>query len=69
METERIVIPGKAGDAPWEGCINSRNYRIERGVPVEVPKELAVLIRRAAAEKRRSELRLGRFTSADGMKL
>ena len=30
---------------PWVGCINSVNYRIERGVPVEVPAAVAAVIK------------------------
>ena len=32
----------------WEGGINGHFYRIERGVPVEVPESLAKLIRQGA---------------------
>lgn len=38
-----IVI--KDGDMPWEGGINGKFYRISRGKPVKVPKNLAKLIR------------------------
>ncbi|MBO4879796.1 MAG: hypothetical protein J5544_06010 [Clostridia bacterium] len=69
MMAETIVIEGSRGDAPWEGCINSVNYRIERGRPVEVPKEVAELIRAGEAEKRTSARMLEKYTSAEGMRL
>ncbi|MBQ9950322.1 MAG: hypothetical protein IJO93_06350 [Clostridia bacterium] len=34
-----------AGDRPWTGGINGKFYRISRGVPVDVPVNLAKLIR------------------------
>lgn len=34
---ETIIIEQNGTNSPWVGCINSVNYRIERGVPVEVP--------------------------------
>lgn len=45
----RIVIHAKNGrERYWEGGINGHFYRIERGVPVEVPESLAKLIRQSA---------------------
>ncbi len=69
MKTEIITIKGMRTDAPWEGCINSVNYRIERGVPIEVPKAVAELIRSSERERRLSEARLNAYTRMDGMKL
>lgn len=69
MKTEIITIENTKTNAPWEGCINSVNYRIERGVPVEVPEAIAQLIRASEQERRNSEARLSPFTSAEGMKL
>ena len=66
MKTEIITIGGSRGEAPWEGCINSVNYRIERGVPVEVPAEVAAVIRRAEQERRAAEARVRRFITAEG---
>jgi hypothetical protein len=69
METETIILPGKRTDAPWEGCLNSVNYLIPRGVPVKVPKALAELIRAGETEKRISAAALARFTKNDGARL
>ena len=63
---ETIIIEQNGTNSPWVGCINSVNYRIERGVPVEVPAAVAAviksgksvrstaarLLRRSAAERR-----------------
>ncbi len=68
-ETETVTIGGSIDDSPWEGCLNSVNYRIRRGVPVEVPRAVAELIRRSEAEKRRSDALLARFASGDGVRL
>ena len=38
---ETIIIEQNGTNSPWVGCINSVNYRIERGVPVEVPAAVA----------------------------
>ncbi len=67
--TETITIPGSSTDSPWEGCLNSVNYRIRRGVPVEVPSAVAELIRRSEEEKRRSSALLARFASGEGVRL
>lgn len=69
MKTEIITIENTRTNSPWEGCINSVNYRIERGVPVEVPEAIAQLIRASEQERRSSEARLSPFTSVDGMRL
>lgn len=69
MKTEMIVIPRTGSGEPWEGCINSVNYRIERGVQVEVPEEVARLVRRSEQEKRASAALTERFTRADGVRL
>ena len=66
MKTETIVIRRTAGDRPWEGCVNSVNYRIERGVPVEVPEEVAELIRRSETLKAQSLRPMERFRAKDG---
>ena len=69
METETIIIEKNGSNAPFECCINSVNYRIERGVRVEVPREVAELYRRSRAERQKSEKLLAAFSRADGMKL
>lgn len=69
MKTEIITLSPAPGSKAWEGCINSVNYRIERGVPVEVPESIASLIRASETEKRLSARRLSAFTTAQGMKL
>lgn len=69
MKTEIITIKENSSNTPWEGCINSVNYRIERGVPIEVPHAVAELIRNSERERRSSEARLSAFTSVDGLKL
>ncbi len=69
METETIIIEKNGSGAPFECCINSVNYRIERGVKVEVPHEVAELYRRGRTERLKSESRLAAFSRADGMKL
>ncbi len=43
--TETITIEKTCPDRAWEGCINSVNYRVQRGVPVAVPQILAEHIR------------------------
>ena len=69
MTMETIMIEKTADGRPWEGCINSVNYRIERGVQVEVPEEVARLVRRSEQEKRASAALTERFTRADGVRL
>lgn len=69
MKTEVIVIEKNGTDRPWEGCINSVNYVIERGTAVEVPCEVAAVIRRSEAEKAQSRALLDKFTSERGLKL
>ena len=69
MKTAIITLSPTPDNRAWEGCINSVNYRIERGVPVEVPASIANLIRASEAEKRLSAKRLSAFTTAQGMKL
>ena len=49
---ETIIIEQNGTNSPWVGCINSVNYRIERGVPVEVPAAVAAVIK---SGKKRSE--------------
>lgn len=45
-----VVIPVKnEKERYWEGGINGRFFRVERGVPVEAPESLARLIRTGAA--------------------
>lgn len=46
---ETIIIEQNGTNSPWVGCINSVNYRIERGVPVEVPAAVAAVIKAAKA--------------------
>ncbi|MCR5809377.1 MAG: hypothetical protein K6G56_07425 [Clostridiales bacterium] len=50
-----LILPGRPGDAPWEGCFNRVNYRVPRGTPVLVPRFLAEHIRRTAEEAERAE--------------
>ncbi|MBR5948431.1 MAG: hypothetical protein IKZ82_07285 [Clostridia bacterium] len=69
METETIIIEKNGSGAPLECCVNSVNYRIERGVKVEVPHEVAEVLRRSRAERQKSEKLLAAFSRADGMKL
>ena len=42
---ETIIIEQNGTNSPWVGCINSVNYRIERGVPFEVPAAVAAVIK------------------------
>lgn len=42
---ETIIIEQNGTNSPWVGCINSVNYRIERGVPIEVPAAVAAVIK------------------------
>ena len=69
MQQETIIIEDDGKGLPWEGCVNSVNYRIERGVKVAVPAAVAELRRTGEAEKRRSALLVARYTKADGAKL
>lgn len=69
MKTETIVIEKNGSGAPFECCINSVNYRIERGVKVEVPREVAEVCRLSRIERLKSESRLAAFSCADGIKL
>ena len=69
MDTEIITIEKRNSDSPWEGCINSVVYRIERGVPVEVPKAVAEIIRQSEQSDLLSSGYIRAFTRAGGMKL
>lgn len=69
MNTETIIIGKQKTDTPWEGCINSVVYRIERGVPVEVPKAVAEVIRQNEQTDFISSGRIRAFTRSGGMKL
>lgn len=69
MTKQTIILERTRPNIPWEGCINSVNYRIERGVPVEVPAFLADFIKNSEAERKRSERRLAVFTTPTGLKL
>ncbi|MBQ5488542.1 MAG: hypothetical protein IIT70_06795 [Clostridia bacterium] len=69
MTTETIVIEKTKDNRPWEGCINSVNYRIERGSPVEVPSEVAEVIRRSEALHKCLQAATERFTEPDGARL
>lgn len=69
MKKETIILKHTENDRPWEGCVNSVNYRIERGVAVEVPAMLAELIRRSEAERTANKNRYDAFTSTDGKRL
>ncbi len=51
MKTDTIILEKTTPNSAWVGCINSVNYRVERGVPVEVPHFLAEHIRRVEAER------------------
>ncbi len=51
------VLAGSPADRPWEGCINSKVYRVPRGIRVTIPLFLKEHIEatereRAAAERR-----------------
>lgn len=59
MITERenlteTVLEGKPSDRPWEGCINSVVYRVQRGVPVMLPRHVAEHIAGTDAERKRA---------------
>lgn len=69
MKTETIILSKTNDNRPWEGCINSVNYRIERGVPVEVPDFIAELIRHNEDEEFRSARRVSGYEGAAGLKL
>lgn len=69
MDTEIITIEKRNSDSPWEGCINSVVYRIERGVPVEVPKAVAEVIKQSEQTSLISSMQTRAFTRAGGMKL
>ena len=63
-ELVELTLPGSPGDPPWEGCLNSVNCRVPRGVAVSVPKGLAEHIMnteaaRSAAEKTAQRLACG----------
>ena len=47
---ETIIIEQNGTNSPWVGCINSVNYRIERGVPVEVPAAVAAVIKMSSRQ-------------------
>lgn len=58
------VLAGSPADRPWEGCINSKNYRLQRGVRVRIPLFLkehieAVEREKAAAQRRANALQKG----------
>ncbi|MBQ1892572.1 MAG: hypothetical protein II155_00545 [Clostridia bacterium] len=57
------VLAGSPADRPWEGCINSVNYRVPRGVKVSLPRFLAEHIERTEAEKRTAEENAARLAS------
>lgn len=69
MKKETIILNHTEHDRPWEGCINSVNYRIERGVAVEVPAMLAELIRQSETERTANKNRYDAFTTMNGKKL
>ena len=52
---KEVVLAGSPGDRPWEGCINSVNYRVPRGVAVRVPEFLARHIERTDGERTAAE--------------
>ena len=49
------VLEGKPSDRPWEGCINSVNYRIQRGTKVRLPLFVAEHIARTEQERKNAE--------------
>ncbi len=70
MNNKRIIIiSGSRSDTPWEGCINSVNYRIERGVQVEVPETVARFIEETERRKKIEANRFSLYTSPDGVRL
>lgn len=69
MPTTTIIIDKTKPNIPWEGCFNSVIYRIERGVPVEVPDYIAEIIRNSEAERKRAERLVHAYASATGAKL
>lgn len=50
----RIVIDPQAG-SHWEGGINGHFFRIQTGIEVEVPENLAKLIEKSAQVRLKSE--------------
>ena len=59
-----VVLAGSPADRPWEGCINSVNYRVPRGVKVRVPLFLARHIELTEAERERAERTAERLSSS-----
>lgn len=53
-KTETVIIEENGTGLPWLGCINSVNYRICRGVPVDVPAAVAEVIRNGRHVRRTS---------------
>ena len=65
-ENELLTVTVPAGvpaGRPWEGCINSVNYRVPRGVPVTLPRFLAEHIERTEAERLLAREREAAFAS------
>ena len=61
--TETVVVPldRESGDTHMFVSLNGKNYRVERGTPVEVPVDVAAIIKNsleaeAAAYKKELEL-------------
>ena len=58
------VLAGSPADRPWEGCINSVNYRVPRGVAVMLPRFLKEHIERTETERHLAEELAARLASA-----
>lgn len=70
MTNKRIItINGSRTDAPWVGCINSVNYRIERGVQVEVPETVARFIEETERRKKIEATSFDNYTRLNGVRL
>ena len=60
-DTVVLTLAGSPGSRPWEGCINSVNYRAPRGVPVELPRAVAEHVMKTEAEAREAARRAERL--------
>ena len=58
------VLAGSPADRPWEGCVNSVNYRVPRGVSVMLPRFLKEHIERTERERLLAEELAARLASA-----
>lgn len=69
-EPKQTVIIAEDGNAAyWEGGVNGHFFRIRRGVPVEVPKSLALLISQSADVLRQSERAVQAYRKSGGKRV